>query len=730
MFIKHVKHYHQWLRTAIPLKAKLGQISSDSVRIQDPSKRPGSSRLYPVSSVKERYRKGGKCKISRVLQSPVSSPQASPKVEASNRLKQAQHFSTCRKVENGNSRVHQDLPGSRGMGIVDRRIGRLPSYPHPPKLKETPKVLPQVTGVPVHLPSFRTSHSPPGLYNDRKGSEAHGPLQRTQTSPIPGRLPDQVPVSGRSPSEHSGSGRPNPVLGVDNKPGKIRTETYSGVFVHGLRIPSRFSPCKTHSREMAQTSGFDPTTQVKTYFDCKMFDVANWVACLNGKDGPRGTPSHEALSVSSQGALEISSVTGQPPSLDRCHFCTPRLVAESCKCDERLRPSSQRPQYPTLYRRLKQRVGHSHRSKIYQGSVVRPGKKATHKCPRVEGGLTGPSKFQGPVPEPNSSSCNGQLDSGSLHKQTRRNSLSRDVFSPVEDHDMVSPLSHNMKSQTLARDALVLGPSAALNRDPTTTPGVNDSTQTIPQVCVPQQSATSQPPRPVSRSGQLQEQCFSVEVAERIAAPQRSSTRTIYKSKWALFEKWCRENSVDFSTPSVKQISDFFMYLYQDLNRRPSTIDSYRTAIVDTLGPTGHHIAHNADLHRLLHRDRPKSSRNLPKWNLSVVLNELTKAPFEPMKNTDLKHLTLKTAFLLALASGKRRSEIHAWVANKVSNLGQWEKVALFPSSDFIAKNQLEREGSQSVSPVTIPALTTIVDRQFKEDRTLCPVQALRCYLD
>ena len=116
MFIKRVKHYHQWLRTAIPLKAKLGQISSDSVRIQDPSKRPSSGRLSPVSPVKEHYRKGGKCKISRVLQSPVSSPQASPKVEASNRLMQAQHFSTCRKVQNGNSRVHQDLPDSRGRG--------------------------------------------------------------------------------------------------------------------------------------------------------------------------------------------------------------------------------------------------------------------------------------------------------------------------------------------------------------------------------------------------------------------------------------------------------------------------------------------------------------------------------------------------------------------------------------------------------------------------------------
>ena len=57
-------------------------------------------------------------------------------------------------------------------------------------------------------------------------------------------------------------------------------------------------------------------------------------------------------------------------------------------------------------------------------------------------------------------------------------------------------------------------------------------------------------------------------------------------------------------------------------------------------------------------------------------------------------------------------------------------KGCLIPFSDFIAKNQLAREGSQSVSPVTIPALTTIVDRQFKEDRTLCPVQALRYYLD
>ena len=54
---------------------------------------------------------------------------------------------------------------------------------------------------------------------------------------------------------------------------------------------------------MAQSSGFDPMLKVKTCFDCKMFDVSNWVAHLNEEDGPRGMPSHETFSVSPQGAL-------------------------------------------------------------------------------------------------------------------------------------------------------------------------------------------------------------------------------------------------------------------------------------------------------------------------------------------------------------------------------------------------------------------------------------------
>ena len=106
------------------------------------------------------------------------------------------------------------------------------------------------------------------------------------------------------------------------------------------------------------------------------------------------------------------------------------------------------------------------------------------------------------------------------------------------------------------------------------------------------------------------------------------------------------------------------MYLFQDKKLQPSTIDGYRSAIADKLGNSPINISKDENLTRLLdsfHRDRPKHRKGIPSWNLSLVLHYLTKAPLEPIKEASLKHLTFKTAFLLALGSGKRRSEIHAW---------------------------------------------------------------------
>ena len=89
-------------------------------------------------------------------------------------------------------------------------------------------------------------------------------------------------------------------------------------------------------------------------------------------------------------------------------------------------------------------------------------------------------------------------------------------------------------------------------------------------------------------------------------------------------------------------------------------------------------------------------------------LNMLTQAlqALEPLRKASLKHLIPKMIFLLALASGKHRSEIYAWLP-KVSKGDNWNKVSIVPSFKFVAKNQLAKKGYNSVAPVVIPALAT-----------------------
>ena len=287
----------------------------------------------------------------------------------------------------------------------------------------------------------------------------------------------------------------------------------------------------------------------------------------------------------------------------------------------------------------------------------------------------------------------------------------------------------NSDCPRVAKHALVLGSSGNVQSNPTmptqhTKPGIS-AIQPGPS----QEPVKSELTCLAPRASAIKEHCFSEAVAARIEAPQRRSTRSVYEAKWTIFTKWCLSNQVDFRAPPLKAIADFLLHLFQDKKLQPGTIDGYRSAIADKLGNSTINVSKDENLTRLLdsfHRDRPKGRRGIPSWNLSLVLHQLTKAPFEPLKETSLKHLTFKTVFLLALGSGKRRSEIHAWVHKNIRHQSDWSKVSLYPSASFLSKNQLAKKGPDSVAPVVIPALAPSLDKSLKGDRSLCPVRALR----
>ena len=108
----------------------------------------------------------------------------------------------------------------------------------------------------------------------------------------------------------------------------------------------------------------------------------------------------------------------------------------------------------------------------------------------------------------------------------------------------------------------------------------------------------------------------------------------------------------------------------------------------------------------------------------------LTKAPFEPLKDASLKILTFKTVFLMALASGKRRGEVHAWTFSSLRHKPHWKEVTISPSPAFLAKNQLASDCPDSLKPVVIPALKPFWSSDLTGDMSLYPVRALRYYLD
>ena len=285
----------------------------------------------------------------------------------------------------------------------------------------------------------------------------------------------------------------------------------------------------------------------------------------------------------------------------------------------------------------------------------------------------------------------------------------------------------------VAQHDLVLGPGHSVSTDSIHCPAAEGSGDPTVQRDSPPRSVKPESACMAPRTSFIQGKGFSGEVAARIEAPQRLSTRAVYKSKWAIFVKWCGENKVDFRAATLSHIADFLLYLFKERNLQPSTIDGYRMAIADMIGNEKLNISKDENLTRLLdsfHRDKPKGRRGIPSWNLSLVLHQLTKAPFEPMRQASLKHLTFKTIFLLALGSGKRRSEIHAWLYKNIRHQENWSQVSLYPSPSFLSKNQLAWDGPSSIAPVVIPALAPSLDRSLKEDKSLCLVRALRYYLD
>ena len=122
----------------------------------------------------------------------------------------------------------------------------------------------------------------------------------------------------------------------------------------------------------------------------------------------------------------------------------------------------------------------------------------------------------------------------------------------------------------------------------------------------------------------------------------------------------------------------------------------------------------------------PPISAPMPRWDLDTVLNYLRSEQIEPMESANLWHITMKTVFLMFVASGRR--------ANKLACLtrcftGRSRLFLAWPAS-FRPKNYSLLQDNLRCLGRFGPSIPSIRMLDYRDpNNVLCPIRAYHHYL-
>ena len=175
---------------------------------------------------------------------------------------------------------------------------------------------------------------------------------------------------------------------------------------------------------------------------------------------------------------------------------------------------------------------------------------------------------------------------------------------------------------------------------------------------------------------------------------------------------------------------DFLIHLRHDKGLSVSAVKGYSSALNSVLALKGRDLAASREITMLLRsfaRSVNPVELHPPAWDVSLVIQSLTGVPYEPLQTCEECFLAQKTLFLLALASAKRIGELHA-LSYRVSHTRDWGEVSFSYVTGFVAKTQDPSSLAPRFEGFSVPALPNA--RNNRNGRLLCPVRAVRRYLD
>ena len=206
---------------------------------------------------------------------------------------------------------------------------------------------------------------------------------------------------------------------------------------------------------------------------------------------------------------------------------------------------------------------------------------------------------------------------------------------------------------------------------------------------------------------------------------RRPSSRKAYQLEWQVYRAWCHSHGHSVSRPSLAKVVDFLCWLRSSRNLGVSSIKGYRSMLSAVFRFQLPSLSTHPVLRDLLRSFCLKSAEHQlcpPAWDLSLVLRYLNTSAFEPLSVAPLRALTQKVLFLLALATAKRVGELQA-LSSVVTFVHGDSCLSYVPQ--FVTKS-LTRSIPRSSLVKSLSDFAAGLD----DDLLLCPVRALRIYLD
>ena len=186
-----------------------------------------------------------------------------------------------------------------------------------------------------------------------------------------------------------------------------------------------------------------------------------------------------------------------------------------------------------------------------------------------------------------------------------------------------------------------------------------------------------------------------------IFSSRAPSTRLLYTNRWELFSQWCVAHG---EVPETCSVVAILLFLQSVLDRKaPCTLAPYVATISAADARVDNQTVGSHDQVRQFlkgaQRLQPPRHLRAPSWDLQVVLRSLCLPSFEPLSQADLTRLSMKTAFLLAIATAKQVGELHALSVSQ--QCLRWHVdgsgVVLWPNPSFLPKRLSPHHVNQSI---------------------------------